>query len=350
MSGTRRPYFDVIRIAACFLVIVVHVSAAPTTDCPVASFDYRVGAAYNTLSIAAPALFFMLSGALFLNPGSKKVTVKQLWGKYILRLVIAYVVWSNLFTIIICSPYYSLSWDTVLVYAKAFFISPPMYHLWFLPAMIAIYMVLPLLQAAFAEKRNCQYFLLLFLAVQVILPTIQKLEIPYVDTALNQLYTRVPFVLCMGYVGYFVLGYYLSVEDFTGRMRKILYGLGAGGFAAAVGIEEYLSVRRNLQTPVFSDLFSLNTLFLACAVFVGARYAPWKMDKAARPLEKLSRLTFGIYLVHPLFVDLLAAKCAFLKHINMVIRIPLSAAFIFLCSAAVSWCLSKLPVVRKYLV
>ena len=348
MNGTRRTYFDLIRIAACFLVIVVHVSSVPATACPVDTFDYQAGVAYNTLAIVSPALFFMLSGALFLHPASGKVTLKQIWGKYILRLTVAYIFWSNLFTFVAWAPYYTFSWGTVKLFVKEFFTGTPMYHLWFIPAIVAIYMVLPLLQAAFAERRNCRYYLLLFLVVQVLLPTLQKLELPNFNMLL-QPYSRIPFFLCMGNVGYFVLGYYLSTEAFTRRARRAVYILGVAGTVAAVGMEEYISVRQNMQTAIFSDLFSLNTLLLACAVFVGARYAPWRLDRAAVPLEKLSRLTFGIYLVHPLFINIMADRCAFLDEINVILRIPIAAAAIFLCSAPVAWCISKIPVVGKYI-
>lgn len=349
MKNVRQTYLDVIRIVACFLVIVVHVSSIPVTSSATDTLDYQIGVVYNTLSIVSPALFFMLSGALFLNPASKKVAVKQIWGKYILRLAIAYVFWSNFFTFIAWRPYYTLSWNTVKLFLKEFFTGVPMYHLWFIPAIIAIYMILPLLQEAFAEKKNCMYYLLLFLVVQVILPTIQKFDIPNVNIFF-QLYSRVPFVLCIGYVGYFVLGYYLSTEDFTCRTRRTVYALGVIGLGAAVGIEEYISIQQNTQTLMFNDLFSINTMLLACAIFVGARYAPWKINKAEFLLEKISRLTFGIYLIHPLFMNIIMNQFTILEKINIILRIPVTAAIIFLCSAIVTWCISKIPIVKKYII
>lgn len=70
-------YLDVIRVIACYLVIVVHISANQLSVLPRNSFDFHVSLFLNTLSIAAPALFFMLSGAVFLNPSFEELSVKK---------------------------------------------------------------------------------------------------------------------------------------------------------------------------------------------------------------------------------------------------------------------------------
>ena len=225
-------YLDVIRVVACFLVIVGHVSANYMDICPITSVDFQASAVYNTVSISAPAIFFMLSGALFLNPKSKDIPAKKLWSRYILRMIISYVFWSFLFTFIIWLPYYKWTLETVKLYVKEVLLGVPMYHMWFIPAIIAIYMILPLLKPAFADKSRCRYFLMLFLVIQIVVPTILKFDVPN-RNILQNLYSRIPYVMCTGYLGYFVLGYYLSIEDFSKKSRHVIYALGSLGTAAA---------------------------------------------------------------------------------------------------------------------
>lgn len=345
----RVIYFDIIRIIACFFVIVVHVSSNQLLNLAPSSFDFQVSQFFNTLALTAPAIFLMLSGAIFLNPGAGDIPIKKLWGRYILRMAVAYVFWSCLHTFIIWLPYYTFSLETVKAYILEFFYGKPMYHMWFIPAIISIYMVLPLLRPAFADKQRCKYYLCLLAVVQFLVPTIQKFNLPHMDL-LQIVYSRIPYVLCISYVGYFVLGYYLSVEEFSRKMRIVIYSLGILGLMAAVGINGYLSVSENTATLLLDDIFTLNCFFFAAAVFVAFRYTPWKAEKYAKAIAALSKLTFGIYLIHPLFMDMFFKHCTFLLNLPAIIWIPAVSAVTFLSSMATIWVISKIPVANKYLI
>lgn len=342
-------YLDVIRVVACFFVIIVHVSANHLGIHPVTSINFQLSAVYNTLSITSPAIFFMISGALFLNPKSKDIPVRKLWCKYIFRMAVSYVFWSYLFTLIIWFPHYTWSLETLKLYIKEFFVGVPMYHMWFIPAIIAIYMILPLLKPAFADQGRCRYFLMLFLVFQIIIPTILKFDIPYHDI-LNNLYSRIPFVMCIGYLGYFVLGYYLSAKDFSKRIRYIIYAVGILGIVTAFVLNGYISVSRNTNKLVLSDLFALNSALFAAAVYVAFRYIPWKRGRLTTFVAKLSGLTFGIYLIHPLCLSLLLEHCPFFVQLPTALGIPLIAAIVFTFCAVIVGCLSKIPFVNKYLI
>lgn len=345
----RIIYFDIIRIMACYLVIVVHVSANQIYDFSPKSFDYQVSQFLNTLSITAPAIFFMLSGALFLNPDSKDISIKKLWSRYILRMVVSYVFWSCFFTFIFWLPYYTFSLETVKAYIQEFFYGVPMYHMWFIPAIVSIYMVLPLLKPAFADKKRCKYYLYLFMVIQIFIPTVLKLNFPHEDL-IRALYSKIPYLLCIGYVGYFVLGYFLSVEEFGKKSRIVIYVLGILSLIAAVGIDGYLSVYQNTAVVMFSDLFSINSFLVVSAVFVALRYIPWKANKITKAVSKLSRLTFGIYLIHPLFMQMFFEHCPFLLKLPAIVWIPSIAIATFLCSTIVIWIISKIPIANKYLI
>lgn len=341
-------YLDILRVIACFMVIVVHVSANQLHAFQTKSFDYQVSQFFNTFSIASPAIFFMLSGALFLNPASKDIPIKKLWGRYILRMVVSYVFWSCLFTFIAWLPYYTFSAATVKAYILEFFLGVPMYHLWFIPTIVSIYMVLPFLKPAFADTHRCRYYLALFLVIQIFIPTLLKFNLPHGDL-IQSLYTRIPFLLCMGHVGYFVLGYYLSVEKISRKKRMIIYAAGILSLAAAVGIDGYLSARQNNAVLLFNELFALNSFLAATAMFVAFRYIPWKKNRFTKAVAKLSKLTFGIYLIHPFFLQILFEHCTFLLKLPAIVWIPTTAVAAFLCSTVVIWILSKIPIVNKYL-
>lgn len=345
----RIIYLDILRVLACFFVIIVHVSAYLLSIYPVQSFNFQVNNFYNTISIAAPTVFLMLSGAIFLNPRLKDISLKKLWGKYILRMVVSYVFWSYLFTFIIWFPYYTWNLETIGLFIKEFFKSGPMYHMWYIHVILSIYMVLPLLKPAFAEKSRCRYFLLLFSIFQLIIPTIFKFDIPHLGIFQN-LYSRIPYILCVGHLGYFVLGYYLSTENFNKRSRIIIYVLGISGITIASIINGYNAVTQNTTYLPLSDLFALNSALVASAVFIAIRYIPWKAGRFTSFMEKLSKLTFGIYLIHPVLLGRVWEHCSFLTKLPSILGVPVVAALVFFCGSVITWCISKIPVLNKYII
>ena len=101
---------------------------------------------------------------------------------------------------------------------------------------------------------------------------------------------------------------------------------------------------------LLSDLFALNSALLAAAVYVAFRYVPWKEGRFTAFVTKLSRLTFGIYLIHPLCLSKLLEKSPFLLQMPAVLGILLTALIIFCLCAVIIWILSKIPIVNKYLI
>lgn len=345
----RIIYFDIIRVLACFFVIIAHVSAYLLSIYPVQSFDFQISSFYNTISFSAPILFFMISGAIFLNPQSRDIPIKKLWGKYILRMAVSYVFWSYLFTFIIWLPHYTWSLETIKMFIREFFTYGHMYHMWFIPVIISIYMVLPLLKPAFAEKKRCRYYLLLFLIFQLFLPTIFKFDVPHLGIFQN-LYSRIPYILCVGHVGYFVSGYYLSVEDFGRHSRRVIYILGISGIIIASIINGRTAVIQDTTSLPLSDIFALNSALTAFSIFVAIRYIPWKAGRFTSCMAKLSKLTFGIYLLHPVLLGYVWDYCSFLTKLPSILGVPLIAALVFLCGSVITWCISKIPVLNRYLI
>lgn len=349
-NNERIIYFDIIRVLACFFVIIGHVSAYLLSIHPVESFEFQVNSVYNTIAISSPAVFLMLSGAIFLNPQSKDIPIRKLWGKYILRMVVAYVFWSYLFTFLIWLPHYTWSsLETIILYIREFFTSGPMYHMWFIHVIISIYIILPVLKPAFAEKGRCRYFLLLFLIIQIIPATVFKFNFPHQNVVEN-LYNRIPYIMCVGHLGYFVLGYYLSVENFNRRSRIIIYILTVSSTVIASIINGYVAVIEDTIYLPMSDLFVLSSFLIASSTFIAIRYIPWKTGRFTSCVSKLSKLTFGIYIIHPVLLGRVWEHFSFLTRIPSILGVPVIAALVFLCGAAIIWCISKIPFLNKYII
>ena len=61
-------YIDVLRIIACFSVIMLHTSAQAWYSLPVDSGGFKIANSYDALFRFGVPVFVMISGALFLAP------------------------------------------------------------------------------------------------------------------------------------------------------------------------------------------------------------------------------------------------------------------------------------------
>ncbi len=76
-------------------------------------------------------------------------------------------------------------------------------------------------------------------------------------------------------------------------------------------------------------------------------------------IRKISLLSYGMYLVHALWIDLLKNGYVGIKiyndyflsgPLNPLVAVPLFAAIVFLLSYFSAWIFSKIPLLRKMLV
>ena len=214
----RMIHFDLLRILAAFSVVMLHSSAQFWYTLDVNSVPWVIANSYNAMFRFGVPIFVMISGALFLAP-DYCLDVGRLYKHNILRLSIIYVVWSCIY-----------GWKDCLGFGlKLTDIKPVLremlsgrYHLWFLPMIVGIYALLPVLKSwiEHAEKRNIQYFLGLFLVLQIGCETMRALT---VTDEIHRILNLVQVEMVCSYLGYFVLGYYLVHVGVSKKLCKIIY-------------------------------------------------------------------------------------------------------------------------------
>ncbi len=200
----RKYHLDLLRILAAFSVVMLHVAAQFWYTLDVNGAEWKIVNGYDACFRFGVPIFVMISGALWLGE-DKPLDVKKLYTRNILRLAVIYVVWSCLYGLwenrnsVLTSDWKELI--KYCIYGR--------YHLWFLPFIIGVYVLLPVLRSWVqnASKQNLQYFLSLFFFLQIVRET---LGILYPQTELVYLLSLVKIDMVCGYLGYFVLGYYLA--------------------------------------------------------------------------------------------------------------------------------------------
>lgn len=267
MEKSRVVYLDILRVLSIFAVMVLHVAALDWYDYPLRTMGWEALNFYHAVTRFCVPILFMVSGALFLSP-NRQVSLRHLWSKNIFRIVTAFIFWSAVYLPVIFYKYrlglltpkdgdiVALLWD-VFVDGR--------YHLWFLYAIIPLYVLTPFMRLFSEDKVLLKYFFALSFTFAVLLPTIQMP--PFACAPLSQAIGRLNLgtVLFSQYAFYFMLGHCLNegifFDVFSRRVVALIYALGVlGTFVNIVGTE-WLSF--NLGTPS-SLLLGYLTPFTAC--------------------------------------------------------------------------------------
>lgn len=296
---------DLLRIVACVMVVMMH-SPIPS--------DNSDGIILSSLSyFTAPCigLFFMVSGALILPPpiASESNTALPFLRKRLKRVLMPTLVWTFFYIAIKWFDGNTTSSEVLTSIFSIPFSAQGHGVLWFMYTLLGLYLVTPILHAWLrnASEKDIRFYLLLWL-ITMCYPLLQ-IFVEVNDTSTGMLY------YFSGYVGYFVLGYWLQSygEKLSLKVAALLMCLGV---VAPI-------VVKIMQLKV--DFYSL---FWYLSVFVAIQCVFWwKMmkrlqialhipDRVNGFITVFSNLSFGIYLSHIFIMRHFVWHIPFVEHIN----------------------------------
>lgn len=283
MMKQRVLYLDIVRILACLMVILMH-SPQPH------SAHSLVLSSISLLAAPCIGLFFMVSGALIL-PVSQPINI-YLKHRFT-KIVIPVLFWSLFYLLI---RYFNAD-DLEELFISIIsipFSTQGCAHFWFIYVLIGLYFLAPIISAWLqkASKREIEFYLLLWL-VTMCYPIINSF-IRVNDEVSGILY------YFAGYVGYFVLGYYLHnyIKYWNIWILAAMYILPLG-CAVVCKLSEF-------EVDFYSVFWylSISVVSMCVALFMVIKklFAVIKLNKwLENALIDFSRCSFGIYLIH-LFV------------------------------------------------
>lgn len=316
-----------LRILSTFLVIVIHVSGPLVIKYgSISMIDWHVANVFDSFSRFSIPMFFMISGALLLhgNDGLKDFLSKRFW-----KIIPPFLFWSLTYSLLNRYVFNNEAFNLKKMIRDIFHGSE--YHLWFVFVLLGIYLATPILRKwiKHATQHEILYVLILWIITLII-------GMPW----LKNYAPKINLSFFTGYIGYFILGHYLSTIHFKSRFIPILF-IALGLFITVFGTY-YFTAKNMLFYHYFYEYLCLNTLLVSFGVFV-------LFNKISAPnahiktfFFKLNQCSFGMYLIHPLILQLLA-----LAGINETIFNPFASILIvstscFLFSFLVIFCLRKL--------
>ena len=321
----RNRSLDILRILACLMIVIMH-SPMPTVS--------ENGIFLSSLSyLMAPGigLFFMLSGSLLLPI---KTDIRTFLKKRFLKIAIPLVFWTVAYLLLVAvfrdKP---VTWHILLSIPFSAQGNPTF---WFLYSLLGLYLIAPILSrwVQKASRREIEFFLILWV-ISLCFPLLR------LAVDINTSETGILYYLS-GYVGYFVLGYYLITYP---ERIPFKWLLPAVLFAYAAPI--YCKLRE-LSVDLYSVFWYLSIFSAVQCVFIW-KLILWLTKKQENLGVKtfsagLSKLSFGIYLVHFFIIRELLWNWGFVTSIDSYyLQTAVIAVLAFLGSAAIACLIASIP-------
>lgn len=329
-------YFDELRFLAILCVILCH-----TTTMYKPYYYYNpiisIPGALNLLGYIGVPLFFMISGALLLN---RDYTLKEFFKKRFSRILIPFIFW------LIITVYLHM---TVLGTKPAVIIKliyGVQSYTWFIWVMIGIYLILPVFNSFIKEYgTDALEWILIIWFITILLSTFGYYPIKFLDITFYG-----------EFIGFPVLGYYLSNYEFSISDRKLMI-IGALIFIIFT-VYNFLAVSQDIyQTS--SSYLSIFTVMSAIGIYLFIKSRASYCNKNPKKLYarfrnkietgligkiiiSISVCSYGMYFVNSILF-------AFIRklHIHEFVYIPIFFISVVVLSWLIILIMSKIPVIKK---
>ena len=386
LSGPRKQFLDVLRVLATCAVVLMHVltGATDVTDASIVP-EYRslLLSVMDLVTWCVP-IFLLISGYLFLNP-ERTLTYPVMIKKYCRRIALAILLFGV--------PYAA---SELVVAEKSFRImmipealkmtltGHTWSHMWYLYLILFLYLITPLL------KKVLQILPVWSVVAVMAVIFLGSSVTPFLNKVLDS--NSIPVLPDGGvYFLYYLCGYLFAVREVcvdkaessgtsgkgmeTGDATEPVRGKRIGNvwLMAAAVLMMGMILSRTLAG--FSIQMAYNypfTVLLAVLLFAaewnggrdGAAPAAREKDRIHRiPWQEAGALSFAVYLVHPVYVNLLykfakitpftvleqcGVQSVAAGHAVLILLLTVFCLVVLALATATAWVLRKIPVLRKF--
>jgi surface polysaccharide O-acyltransferase-like enzyme len=290
------------------------------------------GIILSTISyFTAPGLclFFVISGSLLLPIKTDTTTfLKKRLGKVIMPTLVFTILYifinyitgeSQNILRTICSIPFSAQGHGVL---------------WFMYTLIGLYLASPIISKWLdsATKAEIEFYLLLWI-ISLCYPILKL----FVD--INESNTGIIYYFS-GYIGYFVLGYYLKKYPESITLKKLI-------IPDIIAIIAPIVLKlMNIEIDFYSMFWYLSIFvaLLCTTIYVLINKVKIKNDKLIGIFQSISDMSFGIYLIHIAIMRLFVWKLDFIININnYIVQWIMVVGLTFIISYSIAYVISLLP-------
>lgn len=342
----KKAYIENLRVIAMVAVVITHIGSTAATDFP-DSYKMTWGGVFyssivNIMHFAVP-IFFMISGALLLNP-AKDIPLNKLIKKYIVKYVGVLFVfgWGYAFieeifvNRVVSLSVFLNSWYNMLQ-GKSWA------HMWYMYELVGIMLCVPILRliARFFEDSERTYIIIVAILFLCILPLISNL---------SGMKFGVSFAMGNVYWFYMLLGWWIECEQIKIPLRIAKCSIPI--CMILLILTAYIKVMHSLDLG-FAAYSSPIILFYAVSIFSFMKEKNRNVQiiskqRISKTVEKLSFVSFGVYLTHMFWINLLFKLFKINPYNpNVFVGIIFIGSLVLILSIITTLILHKIPIIRK---
>lgn len=352
LSGPRKQFLDVLRVLATCAVVLMHVltGATDVTDASIVP-EYRslLLSVMDLVTWCVP-IFLLISGYLFLNP-ERTLTYPVMIKKYCRRIALAILLFGVPYAaseLVVTERTFRIRMIPEAL--KMTLMGHTWSHMWYLYLILFLYLITPLL------KKVLRVLPVWGVAAVMAVIFLGSSVAPFLNKVLDV--NSIPVLPDGGvYFLYYLCGYFFAVREVcVDKGRNVWLTVAVAVLALGMILSRTLagfSIQMAYNYPF--------TVLLAVLLFA----AGWNgsIKKHRLPWQEAGALSFAVYLVHPVYVNLLykfvkitpftvLEQCGVQSvAAGQAVLILLLAAFclvVLALATATAWVLRKIPVLRKF--
>ena len=202
--------------------------------------------------------------------------------------------------------------------------------------ILGIYLFIPIISkwVRNSNEKEIQYFLVIWLCTLIFnQPFISKYKI------------NIDLSYFSGYIGYLILGHYLTIKSFDNKPKLEIISilLIVLGFIITFDGTYIVSNSHGKFNDMFYNYLTPNVMFVAIGVFLMMKNYEITNRNIITIFKYISKYSYGIYLVHVLFLGVLSKIGLNWKFIHPLIGIPLTTVICIVLSLGVVYIINKIP-------
>ena len=328
-----------LRVLATISVILLHVAGQLLGQYgTISNTEWWTGNIYDGSVRFCVPIFVMLTGALLLP---KNYELTDFLKKRFSRIVLPFLFWSFIYIFFALnrklSESYEMTWFEIGKWIYNLIKNGSSIHLWYIYMIMGIYLFIPILSkwVQNCNEKEILYFLIIWLISLLFdQPLLEKFKID------------IDFTYFSDFIGYLVLGYYLSVKSFSFSNTKIkvlsilLIILGISTTIIGTYFSTYNSGKFD---EYFYGYLTPNTLIVSVGVFMLFKNIKITNLKATKAIDFISKYSYGIYLIHILVMRKMEYFGISTQIMNPIFSIPLVTLLCLLISVSIIFLLNKIP-------
>jgi len=352
MAKEKIGYIEWLRVFAAFAVVGIHITMTQPNNFSVAEIgksNYMLLTSVYAMVQWAVPVFLMITGNLLLHSNTLSwEKVRRMIGRMSLVLLIFGCSFALMEQVFVKKTISLEMFPRALLFTLE---QKSWSHLWYLYVLIGIYFIIIPIKKFVDNSSNEEICLMTGILV------IGDFIIPTINTVFN--IDIESFMILTQYVAYIFLGYIiggLPGSKGESKLKKVMDSLSnrevlLGLWCAATAIKIVIQCLAVLNTGEGAALFLDDRLFTFIqALTVYCLFKKYNRKQLGRILECISSCSFGIYLIHPVFINLLY-KAIDITPTNfpggVVCGIILLWTVIFLFSWVTTWVMKKMPVFSR---